>query len=223
MIRSWLGRKWNQYRRLWTLSAAVATIGVVMGAAFAAGGRDRSVVRVEEDWMFILGEPNSRIASPQISSQMAQSADAALFCNVHLNARDIPRYGEGGLQLQVWRGGDNVGNKTSDSLAVLDTPNEVVTWTQFLSTNGEKMQFGVSAASSQTWGDFSGQSVVVPTDSLSLDNYSVDYSVQNSGVTFGANRVSYLAITEVRIYYSDGTMVTDSTERIVYPSADGSE
>jgi hypothetical protein len=173
--------------------------------------------------MLIVGEPNTHTASPQISSQMAQSPDAALFCNVHLNARDIPRYGEGGLQLQVWRGADNVGNKTSESLAVMETPNEVVTWTQYLTVAGEKMQFGISAASSQTWGDFSGQSVLVPTDTFSLDNYSVDYSVQNSGVTFGANRVSYLAIVAVRIYYSDGSVQTDSTERIVYPALDGSE
>ena len=50
---------------------------------------------------------------------------------------------------------------------VMETPNEVVTWTQYLTGSGEKMQFGISAASSQTWGDFSGQSVVVPTDSMS--------------------------------------------------------
>src|SRR5205823_11444659 len=142
---SWI-KKSAQYRRLWTVSAAIATVGVLMGAAFAAAGwRDRSVVRVEEDWQLILGEPNSRIASPQISSQMAQSPDAALFCNVHLNARDIPRYGEGGMQLQVWRNADNVANKTSESLAVMETPNEVVTWTQYLTGSGEKMQFGISA------------------------------------------------------------------------------
>jgi hypothetical protein len=200
------------------LGAPPANGGLTCGNA----GQPGSVVRVEEDWTLIVNQPDQNVAAPQLSSQMSQNGTGSIFCNLHLNARDFPKYGAGGLQVQIWKGDSNVASKTWDTWAVMNTPNEVVTWTQFLDTSNGQVTFGVSAASSQTWGDFSGQQIVVPTSVLSLDNYTVDYSVANSGITFGANRVSYLAVTAVRIYYQDGSVQTDSTERIVYPAPDNS-
>src|SRR5262249_36522024 len=127
-----------------------------------------------------------------------------------------------GLQVQIWSGNSNVASKTWDTWAVMNTPNEAVTWTQYLDIRNGPMTFGISAASSQTWNDFSGQQIGVPTNVQSLDNYTVDYSVANPGNAFGANRVTYLAITAVRIYYQDGSVQEDLTERIVYPAADNS-
>src|SRR5262249_5402563 len=89
-------------------------------------------------------------------------------------------------------------------------------WTQYLKQSNGQLKFGVSAASSQTWGDFSGLEITYPNGQTNLNNYDVNYSVQNSGVTFGANRVTVFKLTAVRVYYSDGTVQTDSTERIVY-------
>jgi len=168
--------------------------------------------------MLIVTVPDFDTAAPQVSTQMKRSPNALHFCNLHLNARDIPNYGEGGLQLEVWQDTNSVGSATSESLAVMNTPNEVVTWTQYLRQDslGQNLYFGISAASSQTWGDFSGKEVPLPAGNASLDWYSVDYSVQNSGVTYAANRVFYFAITAVRTYYADGTMTTDPTERIIY-------
>jgi hypothetical protein len=196
---------------------------VVMGPAFAVASNQQPaavVVRVEEDWQLIASTPEPLVASPQVSSQMATDPNAAQFCNLHLNARDIPTYGAGGLQLQSWEGTNTLGSANSNSTAVMNTTNETITWTQYLrvDNSSNKVFFGISAASSATWGDFSGVEIAVPGASSTLANYSVNYSVQNSGVTFGANRVTYLGIQQVRTYYSDGTVSTDSTPRIIYPA-----
>src|SRR5262249_43896808 len=196
------------------LGAPPANGGLMGGGS----GQPGSVVRVEEDWTLIVDQPDQNVAAPQLSSQMSQDGTGSLFCNLPLNSRHFPRYGAGGLQVQIWSGDSNVASKTWDTWAVMNTPNEVVTWTQFLDIRKGPMTFGVSAASSQTWDDFSGQQIGVPTTVQSLDNYTVDYSVANSGITFGANRVSYLAITAVRIYYQDGSVQEDLTERIIYPA-----
>jgi hypothetical protein len=178
-----------------------------------------TVIRVEEDWTLTVNQPSWETASPQVSTQMCRGTGATRFCNFHLNSLDIPQYAQGGLQLQVWMGSTNLAAVPSDSRNIMDTPNETVTWTQYLKSSGNQLIFGISAASSQTWGDFSGMQTVVPGSWTILDNYSSDYSVQNSGITFGANRVSSLTLTQVRRYYSDGSIQTDATTRVVYPAA----
>jgi hypothetical protein len=75
---------------------------------------------------------------------------------------------------------------------------------------------GVAGASSQTWGDFSGMGISVPGGTPDQCGYDLSYSQQNSGVTFGANRVDSLVLVQVRCYYSDGSATSDSTPRVVY-------
>jgi hypothetical protein len=178
-----------------------------------------TVNRVEEDWVLVIQDPNAAVASPQVSTQMAAAPSAGRFVNFHLNHGEVPDYTQGGLQLQVWHGTTPEGVANSDTRAIMQTSGETVSWTQYLSRESGSPVFGISKASSQTWGDFSGLSVAVAGSPL-LDNYSVDYSQQNSGVTFGANRVASLTIVQTRIYYSDGTVQTDSTQRQVFALSD---
>jgi hypothetical protein len=180
-----------------------------------------TVVRVEEDWQLVVCQPNPQVASPQVATQMKRSPDAGRFCNLHLNACDLPSLSLGGMQLQVWNDSTNLANKTGANNAILNTPNEVITWTQYLKQDAGQLKFGISAAASDTWGDFSGLEVTAPGASISLDSYSADYSVKNSGVTFGANRVASFKLVAVRLYYSNGTVATDSTERVVYAAPGG--
>jgi hypothetical protein len=178
-----------------------------------------SVVRVEEDWSLLVSQPNKDSASPQVSTQMARSPYSSRFCNFHLNSTDVPAFALGGFQLQVWKGSTNLPYMNSSTSPILSTDNELITWTQYLKQNSNvKLTFGISAASSQTFGDFSGVSIDIPSGSTSLDNYSPDYSLANSGVTYGANRVTSLVIVQVRKIYSDGSVVSDSTPRVVYSS-----
>ena len=200
----------------WLTVTALWIFSGTQTAAYQSTGS--AVARIEEDWELIVAEPTTERAGPQVSTQMARSQTAHRFCNFHLNSLDVPSYRQGGLQLQVWRGVDNIGITNSTSSEVLNTPNERITWTQYLDLSSGSLSFGISAASSQTWGDFSGLSVAVSGSAGSLDNYDPDYSKFNSGVTFGANRVNSMTLYCVRKIHADGSVETDATLRAVYPA-----
>ena len=203
--------------------AAAALCALSGHLAAQSGGGSPSIVRVEEDWSLSLNQPDSSLAAPQVSTQMARAPWAARFCNLHLNSTDLPTFAVGGLQLQAWNGSSNINVLTSPNSAILATDNELITWTQYMRVDSNGLYFGigtvqpgVAGASSQTWGDFSGMEITVTGGSPKLDWYDPSYSANNSGVTFGANRVDSFTLVQVRYYYSDGSVVTDSTPRVVY-------
>ena len=178
-----------------------------------------TLIRVEEDWSLTVNQPDANLAAPQVSTQMARSPWTTRFCNLHLNSTDLPAFSVGGLQLQAWHIAQNINVFTSPNASIMATDNELVTWTQYMRVDTTTLYFGIAAASSQTWGDFSGPEITVPGARNDLSNYDPSYSQQNSGVTFGANRVSSLVLVQVRYYYSDGTYQTDITPRLVYSAA----
>jgi hypothetical protein len=185
-----------------------------------------TLIRVEEDWSLSVSQPDANLAAPQVSTQMARAPWAARFCNLHLNSVDVPSFAVGGLQLQSWKGSTNLAVYTSPNSAIMATDDELVTWTQYLRNDTGDLRFGIGTlqsgvpgASSQTWGDFSGIEITVPGSHTDLSGYDPSYSQQNSGVTFGSTRVSSFILVQVRYYYDDGSVQTDSTPRIVYSAA----
>lgn len=205
-------------RKTGWMSVALLLVALLVGGVVWADGNDwegPNPVRVEEDWSLLVNSPDSAHSSPQVSTQMARSPFAARFCNFHLNSRDVPTFQQGGLQLQVWQGSTNQSAVTMQS-STMSGADELVTWTQYLRADGGSLKFGISAAASTTWGDFSGQEVTVSGGSKDLSNYSSDYSVNNSGVTYGANRVTCMVLTSVRIYYPNGFVVSDNTPKVIY-------
>jgi hypothetical protein len=175
-----------------------------------------TAVRVEEDWSLTVGTPNANLSCPQLSVQMAADPSSSQFYQFHLNFQDTPSFVQGGLQLQAWNDSSLMAVSTSPDTQTMATPNELITWTQYLERDPSGLTFGISAASSTTWGDFSGNSFHVNGADSVLDNYSSAYSVQNSGITFGVNQVSSLVLVQVRVYYSDGTMTTNAVPQIAY-------
>jgi hypothetical protein len=183
----------------------------------------RQVVRIEEDWTLVVNQTNDLVASPQVSTQMSSRAVNGRFCNFHLNSRDVPNFQLGGLQLQVWNGTNNLAYINSSNTSVMSTPDELVTWTQYIRKESSSLYFGIGTkqeyipgASSTTWGDFSSVETVIPGGSASLSQYTPVYSQQHSGVTFGANRVQALVLTQVRVYYDNNDVETDYTPRVIY-------
>jgi hypothetical protein len=206
------------------MALAAAALCALSGRLAAQNGNGTpSLVRVEEDWSLSVNQPDESLGAPQVSTQMARAPWAGHFCNLHLNSTDLPTFAVGGVQLQAWNGSTNVNVLTSPNSATLATSNELITWTQYLRVDSTTLYFGigtaqpgVAGASSQTWGDFSGMEITVPESRPRLDSYDPSYSVNNSGVTFGSNRVDSFTLVQVRYYYSDGSVVTDSTPRVVY-------
>jgi hypothetical protein len=184
-----------------------------------AGASDgRNVYRVEEDWRLVLNEPGTEINAPQFHTVMSPTAYAdEIYALVSWNYREVPEFSPGGLQLQGWAGDDCL-----DELSVgensLSRDAETITWTQRLECSGGPMRFSIVNGRSQSWGMFGGWGITIALDAgvSSLMHYSPMVSKANSCVTFGSNRVNVLMITEVRRYYTDGTMSTDGTPVIVF-------
>jgi hypothetical protein len=226
-------RFWRPVVHLGIVLAVVAALLAVADepapAQLSLLGLGPNLVRVEEDWSLSVNQPDGGLAAPQVSTQMARSLSASRFCNLHLNSTDLPAFAIGGYQLQVWHGSQNLAVYTGPSGAIMSTPSELVTWTQYLRVSNGSTYFGVGTAqpgvvgsSSQTWGDFSGIEIQVPGGSANLNSYDRTYSENNSGITFGANRVDSFTLVAVRYYFSDGTMVTDSNSHVVYSSQSSS-
>jgi hypothetical protein len=88
-----------------------------------------------------------------------------------------------------------------------------------LDVNSGVLTFQVIDGTSTTWGPFGYSSQVKVQTGWGVNNinsYTPDVSVANSGVAFAANRVQSLTIKEVRKTLSNGTTVTDSSDRVVH-------
>ena len=91
------------------------------------------------------------------------------------------------------------------------TRDELVTWTQYLRLQNGKLRFVVKDGVSATWGGFSGLEVEIPSGSTALDDYYPQVSVSNSGVTFGANRVTSFVLLRAR-KYTAGDVLLETIE-----------
>jgi hypothetical protein len=184
-------------------------------------GPQQNITRVEEDWQITVGTPDPDLNAPQVTMVMSPYSSAighhAVF---EINSQTQPNYSAGGMQLQRWFGQENFADVVSPgNPAVMQTPNEVVTFTMSMQVQGSTLTFGVSNGNSQTWGSFgNGQSMVlsVAFDGSNLNQYDPSTSLSNSYVGFGSNRVQQVVRTAVR-YYSNSTLVTtDSTQQIMW-------
>jgi hypothetical protein len=137
-----------------------------------------------------------------------------------INSQTQPNYSPGGLQLQRWFGCENFADVTSPgNPAVMQTPNEVVSFTMSMQLQASMLTFGVSNGNSQTWGSFgNGQSLTlsVPFNSTNLNYYDPSTSLSNSYVGFGSNRVQQVVRTAVRYYSSGDLIATDSTQQVLW-------
>jgi hypothetical protein len=199
------------FRKHVRFAAALATVAGLWLAASPAGAQH--VVRVEEDWVLTLTEPDSYTSSPQVTVQMNPDStneyNFAVFC---VNFQEIPDFEEGGLEIQLWEGDVNTRVRGSDEMK-LACDGEVITWTQYLKVDNGKLYFGIQEGVSLSYGAFGGDLFKVRSSGSysSLDSYTTQDSVDNSGATYGANRIEHLQIVQVRKYFSDGTVQVDGS------------
>jgi hypothetical protein len=205
-------------RRVWmSFFAASALLGLFSSSASA---QSDTVVKVEEDWELVVGDPAPESDSPQVTCVIspyegAQSVHAAF----ELNHRSLPSFVAGGMQLQAWNYEQFL---TRDSAATgrLSTPGEVVTWTMKMKIDSGYLFFYVRNGHSSTWGDFGGYgdlTLSIPWSLQSLSGYSPETSVAQSGVGYASNRVGRLVLKEVRYYNAAHELIsTDTTDRVVH-------
>ncbi len=206
------------HRLAFVFVLAVVAWAMTAGRVAAQTG---PVMRVEEDWELRLDQPASIKTAPQLETVISPFASAEnLFARTTWNYREFPDFVPGGMQLQAWQGSQILA-QTNFGSNDLSTVSETVTWTQQVSTDGTLLVFKIKDGQSTTWGNFGGSTLtllgVVNLDNL--DSYSTDVSVENSGISFGANRVQLLQINEVRRYGpGDVLLETDSSPKLVYPT-----
>jgi hypothetical protein len=196
-------------------------LGVAFLATQVSADNPQNITRVEEDWQITVGTPDPDLNAPQVTMVMSPYSGAighhAVF---EVNSQTQPDYSPGGLQLQRWFGQENFADVVSPgNTAVMQTPNEVVTFTMSMEVQGSTLTFGISNGDSQTWGSFgNGQSMALSVgfDGSNLNSYDPSVSLSNSYVGFGSNRVAQVVRTAVR-YYSNSTLIgTDSTQRVIW-------
>ena len=178
------------------------------------------VIQVEEDWQLVLNEPDDGLTTPQFHTAMSPFGHTdSLFAQVTWNYREIPDFSAGGLQMQGWHE-DGVLTDRSFAYGALSRVAETVGWTQTLTADGTMGSFSITNGYSNTWSTFGYPAQNMKLHGVvnvsNLDGYNPDVSVENSGVTFGSNRVRSLRITEVRYYGASGLLAVDETPRVVF-------
>ncbi len=176
------------------------------------------IVRVEEDWELVMGTPDPSTVSPQATCTFAPAGNLNSFYAVFdLNLRNFPSYEAGGVQLQLWNGNSSVEAVREKAGYTLRTDGETVSWTQRMSLDDHELQFAVVNGNSTTWGQFGTSiAITIPSELENLNSYSPELSVENSGIGFGANRVSSLTLVRTRAY-SVTQAYEDTTPHVVYP------
>jgi hypothetical protein len=180
--------------------------------------------QVQEDWQLVIGTPDVVGVGPQITTSMSPVSDNSTpFAAFDLNYREYPSFQIGGMQVQVWSGG-NILSTASHGDGQFATPGETLTWTQQMSIDQSgTVTYHVLNGQSATWGNFGGGTrrllVSFPTSLTSLSGYSPDRSAAKSGASWESNLVSQLTLVQVRYYAGGQLIATDTTPRnLIAPS-----
>jgi hypothetical protein len=190
-----------------------------LGDAGGAGGDPATIMRIEEDWEVVLNEPSSDVDAPQFHTAMSPFPDtSSYYLQVCWNYREQAEFTAGGMQLQAWQG-DFAAGKKNYREDKLSTTAETITWTQSMQTTGSVLTLAIDNGSSTTWGSFGGSdtSLSGSVGVSSLNSYDSNTSVENSWITYGANRVDLLRIKEIRYYNGNGVLLSrDTVPKVVY-------
>lgn len=209
----------NRNKRFFTCLLIAAVVQCVSMSECPGQSESATLVRVEEDWIAMVGEPDAATSSPQILNVIAPSDNQeGIFGMIQLNHRSEPIFLEGGQQVQGWVGATPAGAASGTKTAILHRTFDNIRYTVAMEKVPQGIRFELLNGRSRTWGRFCTIPVTltVPTSSNSIDNYNTDNSVASTTVALGAHRLTALYITATRMTYSDGTVITDGTDRFVH-------
>jgi hypothetical protein len=197
------------------LALVVAMLSMVCAASA------QNIVRVEEDWELVVGQPDANVCGPQIATTMSPFNDInSTYFTSEINHRSAPYWTAGGLTIHQWNGEQRIQSFDRADRAVMNTASEVVTWTQYMYLeNGNRLVFEVQNGASTTWGPFGYSGlfkVKANWNQTHINGYNPALSIAQSGVTFAGNRVQSLKIKEIRLTLDDGTTFTDNTEHVAH-------
>lgn len=192
------------------------------------------ILRVEEDWELAIETPDPNADCPQIVTVFGPTnANFGTHTLFELNHGTLPRFQQGGMQIQVWWADWLVGYKSQFAPTELSTASEVIRYTTVTNLNPHNNDNSDTASNSyqntldlkiingqsETWGTFgdtSDLSIRLYTNRDDLNPYDPYNSIRHSRVTFGANRVNRFVRTQIRFYDKDGLFLTNSDDIYVH-------
>lgn len=218
MSATWISAA--RFMRPATAFALLAGVVGLLASTPSAIAADSDIVKVEEEWELVVKQPDTETVAPQVTCIISPHGHAnGLFAAFNVNHKSYPSWVPGGLQLQLWNGDSPISGFNFPQNDQLDTADEVVRWTQTMNVTGSNLKFEIKNGSSTTWGSFGGQGYLTATVESpveDLNNYSPDVSTANSGISYGANRVTSLKLKKVKVTTRNGDTVVDDTVRVVH-------
>lgn len=177
------------------------------------------IVRVEEDWLVYVKNPDPDADSPQIVNVITPTGSTdGIFGLVELNHSSAPSFRGGGHQIQSWQGEHSVTQLVTQENALLSRDYDKVEYTVAMELDGEFINFELRNGKSRTWGHFAKQGIVAPVarGEIDMTNYDPQMSVDNTTINVGAHRVEVMYQTAVRYYSVRGLEHTDDTNRVIH-------
>jgi hypothetical protein len=206
--------------RALTVVVAVTFLMAGAGVSYLLAQEVVNVVGVEEHWELVVTEPHADLNAPQITAVISPTGDVnGLHAAFELNHRTQPSFAGGGMQLQIWNGGESpLATKKQHDGVSLTNGNETITWTTKMDLENGHITFDIDDGASASWGAF-GNGVIhtVATSLTDLNAYNPLVSVNGSGPGFAGNRVASLKVTKVVLKLSNGQVVEDTAEKVAYP------
>ncbi len=197
----------------------LSVCGVSNAEDAAAPFDPATIVRIEEDWIAYVRNPDSTNGAPQIVNVISanQSTDG-VFGMVEINHQSKPQFRSGGFQVQTWIGETNNSIVYSEAIGTLRANYDKLTYTVGVSLSADQFEVSISNGRSRTWGRFAQTPVVAraPRGSLTLADYTPQFSVDNTTVNVGAHRVELIYQRQVRYYTSEGLVHIDQTPRVIH-------
>lgn len=185
--------------------------GLLVSLAAQAAPAQTTVVRIEEDRQLHITQPDVPLDAPQITTTMIPFAwQPELLLQVDLNHGTHPSFTNGGLQVRASIDDECAAHTRSLADVRLHHESETVDWAQVVALTNSRFSFGIINGSSESWGTFGGSSTELDIaasmvgGNLSLDGYSTQQSLSNSGVTYASNRVGHLRPKKIRVHLSNG-------------------
>lgn len=179
----------------------------------------QSVIRVEEDWVALIRNPDPETTAPQIVNLISPDGSSdANFGLVEINHGSGSEFVSGGLQIQSWKN-DNLMQKTNSiSGKTLSRGYDRFEYTIGMELVDGELKYQIKGGKSKTWGNFTRDKNLfasTPTSLTSLEKYNRQYSVDNTLVNVGAHRVESLYQRRVRLYAAGNQLVREDKDILV--------
>ncbi len=192
-------------------SSCLATVAacITLGLSTTKSAAAEPWVKVEEDWVLRLNEPDSETNSPQLTVYLTPNSNEPLsYFQVQLNHAADRDFLGGGFRVAAISNDVSVDQALSSTRAAFTKDGDEIRWTSVMVVTDTEILFAIKNGTSQAWGDFGGPDYLVRMNADQTNDfsqYAPQFSINNLDIGLGRNRVQSLKLQRVRAFREDGT------------------